>query len=372
MSLLFQPIQFGRLKLDNRIIIAPMCQYSSEDGDLSFWHEQQWASYALSGAGLCIIEATAIRPDGRISYADLGLWSDKHCKQIKTLLSKIKTISPAPFAIQLAHAGRKASCDTPWGNKKGQYHPEESKGWQTLGPSEIPFQNSENPPIALSINEIKELISDFSIAAQRSVEAGFELIELHAAHGYLLHQFLSPLSNQRSDEYGGSFENRIKLTLEVFEAVKKVIPDNFPIGVRISATDWVQEGWDLESSIKLSKALEKLGVAYIHVSTGGLHIDQKIEVFPEYQVPHAYEIKKAVNIPVIAVGLITDAQQAERILQAQQADAIGIARGILYDPRWPWHAAAELNETIAIAPQYFRFQPRSSNHLFKAYPNKAD
>ena len=211
--------------------------------------------------------------------------------------------------------------------------------------------------------KLKNLINDFAIAAQRSVEAGFELIELHAAHGYLLHQFLSPLSNDRGDEYGGSFENRIKLTLEVFEAVKKVIPDNFPIGVRISATDWVQGGWDLESSIKLSKALEKLGVAYIHVSTGGLHIDQKIEVFPEYQVPHAYEIKKAVNVPVIAIGLITD---------AQQADAIGIARGILYDPRWPWHAAAELNETIAIAPQYFRFQPRGSNHLFKAYPNKAD
>ena len=187
-----------------------------------------------------------------------------------------------------------------------------------------------------------------------------------------MHQFLSPLSNNRSDKYGGSFENRIKLTLEVFEAVKKVIPDNFPIGIRISATDWVQGGWDLDSSIKLSKALEKLGVAYIHVSTGGLHRDQKIEVFPEYLVPHAYEIKKAVSFPVIAVGLITDAQQAERILQAQQADAIGIARAILNDPRWPWHAAADLNETIAIAPQYFRFQPRGSNHLFKAYPNKAD
>ena len=185
------------------------------------------------------------------------------------------------------------------------------------------------------------MIHDFSLAAQRAVEAGFELIELHAAHGYLLHQFLSPLSNHRSDEYGGSFENRIRLTLEIFDAIKKVTPENYPIGIRISATDWVDGGWDLESSIKLSQILETLGIAYIHVTSGGLHIDQKIEVYPEYQVPFAHEIKKAINTPVIAVGLITDTQQAERILQAKQADAIGIARGMLYDPRWPWHAAAD-------------------------------
>lgn len=372
MSLLFKPIKFGDLRLDNRIIIAPMCQYSSIDGEISYWHEQQWASYALSGAGLCIIEATAISPEGRISYADLGLWNDKHCEQIKTLLTKIKTISPTPFAIQLAHAGRKASCDTPWGDRKGQYSPHELKGWQTIAPSAIPFQPTENPPIALSDSEIKRIINDFVVAAKRAVEAGFELIELHAAHGYLLHQFLSPLSNQRKDEYGGTFKNRIRLTLEVFEAIKKAVPKNFPIGVRISATDWVEEGWDLESSIELSKALEVLEVAYIHVTSGGLHVDQKIEAYPEYQIPFAQEIKKSINIPVIAVGLITEPQQAERILQAQQADAIGIARGILYDPRWPWHAAAELNETIAIAPQYFRFQPRGSNHLFKTYPTKID
>ncbi|WP_445346738.1 NADH:flavin oxidoreductase/NADH oxidase [Acinetobacter bohemicus] len=372
MSLLFQPIQFGHLKLHNRIIIAPMCQYSSTDGELSYWHEQQWASYALSGAGLCIIEATAIQPEGRISFADLGLWNDRHCAQIKTLLSKIKTIAPTPFAIQLAHAGRKASCDTPWGKRNGQYKPDEANGWQTVAPSALPFEPSENPPNALSKTEIEKVIHDFSLAAQRAVEAGFELIELHAAHGYLLHQFLSPLSNHRSDEYGGSFENRIRLTLEIFDAIKKVTPENYPIGIRISATDWVDGGWDLESSLKLSQILEELGIAYIHVTSGGLHIDQKIEVYPEYQVPFAHEIKKAINTPVIAVGLITDTQQAERILQAKQADAIGIARGMLYDPRWPWHAAAELNETIAIAPQYFRFQPRDSNHLFKAYPAYID
>lgn len=208
------------------------------------------------------------------------------------------------------------------------------------------------------------MIQDFSLAAQRAVEAGFELIEMHAAHGYLLHQFLSPLSNHRNDEYGGSFDNRIRRTLEVFDTIKKVTPENYPIGIRISATDWVDGGWDLESSITLSQTLEELGIAYIHVTSGGLHIDQKIEVNPEYQVPFAHEIKKAINTPVIAVGLITDSQQAERILQA---DAIGIGRGMLYDPRWPWHAAADLNESIAIAPQYFRFQPRGANHLFKAY-----
>ncbi len=372
MSLLFQPIRFNRLKLNNRIIIAPMCQYSSTDGELSFWHEQQWASYALSGAGLCIIEATAISANGRISYADLGLWNDEHCQKIKHLLAKIKTISPTPFAIQLAHAGRKASCDTPWGERKAQYRPNETKGWQTVAPSAIPFLETETAPVALSLEDIKKIVADFVSAAKRSVEAGFELIELHAAHGYLLHQFLSPLSNSRNDQYGGSFQNRIRLTIEILEEIKKVIPTDYPVGIRISATDWVDGGWDLEASIALAKAVDKLGVAYIHVSSGGLHKDQKIAVYPEYQVNFAHEIKKAVNTPVIAVGLITEAAQAERILQARQADAIGIARGILYDPRWPWHAAVELNQTIAIAPQYFRFQSRQANHLFKMYPSRPE
>ncbi|MDM1247648.1 NADH:flavin oxidoreductase/NADH oxidase [Acinetobacter sp. R933-2] len=367
MSILFKSIKFKNLILENRVIIAPMCQYSSENGELSYWHEQQWASYALSGAGLCIIEATAIQPEGRISYADLGIWNDTQCKMMQTLLSKIKKISPTPFAIQLAHAGRKASCDTPWGERNGQFTPDEKNGWQTIAPSAISFQPNGHPPISLSTIGIKKVISDFVAAAQRSVLAGFDLIELHAAHGYLLHQFLSPLSNQRTDEYGGSFENRIRLTLEIFKEIKKVVPKNYPIGVRISATDWVNGGWDLRSSIELSKILEQIGVAYIHVTSGGLHKDQKIDIHPEYQVPFANEIKKAINVPVIAVGLITHPEQAERILQAKQADAIGIARGILYDPRWSWHAAVKLNQTIAIAPQYFRFQPRGSNQIFKKY-----
>lgn len=369
MSLLFQPVQFGSLQLKNKIVIAPMCQYSAtEQGEITYWHEQQWANYTLSGAGLCIVEATAVQPEGRISYADLGLWNDQQASQIKTLLQKVKSISPMPFAIQLAHAGRKASTDKPWGGK-GQFAPDHALGWQTVSASDIPFQTHEHPPKSLSVDEIQQVIQDFAASAKRAVEAGFELIELHAAHGYLLHQFMSPLSNHRQDQYGGSFENRIRLTLEVFEAIKAAVPDGFPIGVRISATDWMDgvESWDVESSVELSKELEKLGAVYIHVSSAGLHVDQKIDVHPNYQVPFAEAIKKDVNIPVIAVGLITDAQQAEGILEYKQADAIAIARALLYDPRWPWHAAVTLDEKIAISPQYLRSAPHGLNQLFESF-----
>lgn len=369
MALLFQPIQFGSLKLSNKIVIAPMCQYSAtEQGEVTYWHEQQWANYALSGAGLCIVEATAVQDEGRISYADLGLWNDTQRDQIKALLAKIKTLSPMPFAVQLAHAGRKSSTDKPW-NGKGQFKPEETHGWQTVSASDLPFNPTDHPPHALSKDEIRQVIQDFANAAKRAVDAGFDLIEVHAAHGYLLHQFMSPLSNQRQDEYGGSFENRIRLTLEVFQAMKNAVPEGYPIGVRISATDWMegQDSWDIESSIGLSKALEQLGAVYIHVSSGGLHAQQKIELQPGYQVPFAEAIKKTVNIPVIAVGLITEAMQAEGILYYQQADAIALARAMLYDPRWPWHAAAELGENIQIAPQYLRCQPHGLKALFRAF-----
>ena len=369
MALLFQPIQFGSLQLQNKIVIAPMCQYSAtEQGEITYWHEQQWANYALSGAGLCIVEATAVQPEGRISYADLGLWNDKQAKQIKTLLEKVKSISPMPFAIQLAHAGRKASTDKPW-EGKGQIAPDQPLGWQTVSASDIPFQAHEHPPKALSLEEIQQVIQDFAASAKRAVEAGFELIELHAAHGYLLHQFMSPLLNQRQDQYGGSFENRIRLTLEVFKAMKDAVPEGYPIGVRISATDWMKEveSWNIEAAVELSKALEASGAVYIHVSSAGLHVDQKIDVHPNYQVPFAEAIKKAVNIPVIAVGLITEAMQAEGILQYGQADAIALARGILYDPRWPWHAAATLGETVEVTPQYLRCQPHGLRDLLKPF-----
>lgn len=371
MALLFQPIQFGSLALSNRIVIAPMCQYSAnEHGELSYWHEQQWANYALSGAGLCIVEATAVQAEGRISYADLGLWNDLQRAQIKALLAKVKSISPMPFGIQLAHAGRKASTDKPW-DGRGQFAPEHAHGWQTVSASELPFNTDDHVPHALSKAEIQKIIEDFAESAKRAVDAGFDLIEVHAAHGYLLHQFMSPLSNQRTDEYGGSFENRIRLTLEVFQAMKNVLPEDYPIGVRISATDWMEStgemSWDIDSTVGLSKALEQLGAAYIHVSSGGLYAAQKIELQANYQVPFAEAVKKAVTIPVIAVGLITEAMQAEGILQYGMADAIGLARAMLYDPRWPWHAAAELGENIQIAPQYLRCQPHAQRSQFSAF-----
>lgn len=371
MALLFEPIHFGTLELDNRIIIAPMCQYSANDkGELSYWHEQQWANYALSGAGLCIIEATAVQPEGRISYADLGLWNDLQRAQMKALLAKVKTLSPMPFAVQLAHAGRKASTDKPWLGKD-QFAPDHAQGWQTVSASNLPFNPTDHAPHALSLNEIEQVIADFASAAVRAVDAGFDLIEIHAAHGYLLHQFMSPLSNVRDDEYGGSFENRIRLTLEVFQAMKQVVPEGYPIGVRLSATDWMdaQGGWNIQSTVGVAKALEQLGAAYIHVSSAGLHAQQSIEIGPSYQVPFAHAIKQAVHrIPVISVGLITEAVQAEEILQNQYADAIGLARAMLYDPRWPWHAAAELGGQIAIAPQYLRCQPDGLKDLFHPFP----
>ena len=369
---LFEYIQFGSLSLSNKIIIAPMCQYSATDqGEVTYWHEQQWASYALSGASLCIIEATAVQAEGRISYADVGLWNDTQRDQIETVLEKVSSISPTPFAIQLAHAGRKASTEKPWLVKqgKGQIAPDHEHGWQTVSASDIAFSPNDIAPHELTIDEIKIIIQDFAQAAIRAVDAGFSLIEIHAAHGYLLHQFMSPLSNHRTDEYGGSFENRIRFTLDVFQAIQAVVPKDYPLGVRISATDWMdaENSWNIQSSIDLSKALEQIGAVYIHVSSGGLHVQQDIKIGANYQVPFAQAIKEQVNIPVITVGLITEAEQAEYILQNNEADAIGLARAILYDPRWVWHAAAKLGAQVAVAPQFLRCQPHSLKDLFTVF-----
>lgn len=369
MSRLFQPIEFGSLALKNRIVIAPMCQYSAnEQGELSYWHEQQWANYALSGAGLCIVEATAVQAEGRISFADLGLWNDQQRDHMQQLLQKVRSLSPMPFAIQLAHAGRKASTDKPWLGR-GQIPPAHVHGWQTVSASDVAFNPQDIAPHALSISELKQVQQDFANAAKRAVAAGFDLIELHAAHGYLLHQFLSPLANQRQDEYGGEFENRIRMTLETLQAMLDSVPQGYPIGVRLSAQDWFDGGWTLAETVELSKRLEQLGAVYIHVSSGGLHVEQAIQIGANYQVPFAQAVKQAVDIPVIAVGLITEAQQAEQVLQHEQADAIGLARAMLYDPRWPWHAAAELGETLEIAPQYLRCQPHQLKQLFKPFAN---
>lgn len=356
MSQLFSPLQLGQLTLDNRIIIAPMCQYSANNGAASDWHTIHLGQMSLSGAGLLILEATAVNPQGRISYADLGLWDDRTQAALDKTLTAIRQYSPMPIGVQLAHAGRKASTKKPW-DGGGSIAPDEVNGWQTVAPSALTYDENSTVPTAMDQHDIDALISDFVDAAKRVDTLGLDLIELHGAHGYLLHQFLSPLSNKRDDQYGGSLENRMRLLLDVFTAVRAEFSSDKPVGVRVSATDWVEGGWDLTQTIELAKALEALGCDYIHVSTAGLSPEQQIPVEASYQVPFAAAIKEAVNIPVIAVGLITEAEQAESIIAKQQADAVALARGILYDPHWPWHAAAELGATVKAPKQYLRSSP---------------
>ncbi|MGI2150633.1 NADH:flavin oxidoreductase/NADH oxidase [Shewanella baltica] len=356
MSLLFSPLTLGQLELANRIIIAPMCQYSAENGQATDWHTIHLGSMALSGAGMLILEATAVLPNGRISYADLGLWDDKTEAALDKTLKSIRKYSNMPMAIQLAHAGRKASTRKPW-EGGCTIAPDEFNGWQTIAPSAQAFYQDAVLPRAMTFDDIDELIAAFVSSAQRAERLGLDGIEIHAAHGYLLHQFLSPLSNQRPDKYGGSLENRLRLLLAVFDAIKAVISPKMVLGVRISATDWVDGGWDLAQSLVLAKALEARGCDFIHVSTGGLSPLQQIPVAEHFQVPFAEAIKAKVNMPVIAVGLITDANKAETILAQGQADAIALARTMLYDPHWPWHAAATLGATVKAPPQYLRSSP---------------
>ena len=358
MSHLFAPLALGPLQLSNRIVVAPMCQYSSVDGEANDWHVQHWGTLSQSGAGLLITEATAVESAGRISWADLGLYDDATEAAFARALASVRRWSPMPVGVQLAHAGRKASTLKPWEAGGGAIADGDPRGWEVVAPSAIPYDAASPLPRALDQAGIDGVVAAFAEAARRAARLGLDLIEVHAAHGYLLHQFLSPLSNQRDDAYGGSLENRMRLLLQVFDAVKAAVPASMAVGVRISATDWVDGGWDLAQSLVLAKVLEARGSHFIHVSSGGLHPAQKIELAPGYQVPFAEAIKREVGMPVIAVGLITTPQQAEGILQQAQADAVGIARGILYDPRWPWHAAAALGERIAIAPQYLRSAPR--------------
>jgi 2,4-dienoyl-CoA reductase-like NADH-dependent reductase (Old Yellow Enzyme family) len=363
MSHLFSPLSLGTLALENRIIIAPMCQYSAKDGSATDWHAIHLGSLSLSGAGLLILEATAVSPEARISPGDLGLYSDDNEAALAGVLTAIRHHSPMPIAIQLGHAGRKASSRAPWDGGT-QILPTEPTGWQSFAPSAIPHSPAEHAPHALDHAGLAKIIEDFTATAKRAVNLGIQGIELHAAHGYLLHQFLSPLSNHRTDHYGGSLENRMRFPLELFEHVRAALPKNYPLWVRLSATDWAEGGWDLESSITFSQALESRGAAAIHVSSGGLSHEQKIPLEPGYQVPFAAAIKAAVKIPVIAVGLITEPAQAETILAENKADAIALARAILYDPHWPWHAAAELGDQVTAPKQYWRSQPRQYKTLF--------
>ena len=359
---LFEPLSLGALTLANRIVIAPMCQYSAVDGAMTDWHLIHLGQLALSGAGMLTIEATAVLPEGRISYADVGLWDDATEAAMAKVLEGVRRWSKMPIAIQLAHAGRKASTDLPW-HGGGQIAPGHAHGWQTVAPSALPFRDGDNAPSAMTHQDMQDVREAFAAAARRSARLGIDAIQIHAAHGYLLHQFLSPLSNQRDDQYGGSLENRLRFPLEVFDAVRAAFPAERPVSVRVSGTDWVPGGWDIDDTVAFARALEKRGCSVIHVSGGGLHPSQQIPVGPGYQVPLARAVKQAVGIPVVAVGLITDFDHAEAIVATGDADLVAIARGALYDPRWPWHAAAHLGATVIAPPQYLRSQPRQFKDL---------
>jgi 2,4-dienoyl-CoA reductase-like NADH-dependent reductase (Old Yellow Enzyme family) len=361
---LFEPLRVGNLTLVNRIVIAPMCQYSAVDGCMTDWHVIHLGHLALSGAALLTIEATAVEPEGRISYADVGLFDDATEAAMARVLETVRRHSDIPIGIQLAHAGRKASVEVPW--KGGaQIAPGAPGGWQTHAPSPLPFASGQSTPLALDRGGLKRVREAFAAAAMRAARLGLDALQLHSAHGYLLHQFLSPLSNRRDDEYGGSLENRMRFPLEVFEAVRAVFPAEKPVAVRVSGTDWVPGGWDITQTVAYARALEARGCAVIHVSSGGLDPRQAIPIGPSYQVPLARAVKQATGIPIVAVGLITDYEQAEAIVGTGDADFVALARGILYDPRWPWHAAAHLGGHVHAPDQYLRSQPRQYRALFE-------
>ncbi|MFI0846029.1 NADH:flavin oxidoreductase/NADH oxidase [Mesorhizobium sp. IMUNJ 23232] len=353
MTDLFSPITLGGLEIPNRIAVAPMCQYSADDGSASDWHLQQWMTYAMSGAGMVTIEMTDVERRGRISHGCMGLYSDHNEAAAKRALDAAKRVA-APstkFGVQLAHAGRKASCQRPW-EGGGPLKPGEDP-WQTVSASAIPFDTTWHTPHALTEAEIEALVEHFSAAARRAVRAGFDFIELHSAHGYLLHQFISPLSNRREDAYGGSLENRLRFPLAVAKAVREAAP-GLMIGARISVTDWVDGGLSVEEGVEVAKAYKAAGLAYICCSSGGNSPLQKIPTGPGYQVHLAEAVRKGAGIPVRAVGMIDEPLQANQIVANGRADMVALARALLADPRWPWRAAAVLGHQLTVAPQLAR------------------
>ncbi len=362
MSALFSPLRLRALELPNRVVVSPMCQYSAVDGCAQPWHTVHLGQLALGGTGLLMVEATAVEPVGRITPGCLGLYDDATEQAMGALVRSLRQVSPTPLALQIGHAGRKGSSGRPWDG--GQLIPEAAGGWRPVGPSALPHLDTETPPHALTAADLVALRARFVDAAQRADRVGFDAIELHAAHGYLLHQFLSPLANQRTDAYGGSLENRMRYPLEVFAAVRAAWPVHKPLGVRISATDWVDGGWDLDGSKAFAAALDRLGCDWIDVSSGGVSPRQKIAIGPGYQVPFAEAIRATVTMPVMAVGLITEPQQAEDIVAQGKADLVALARGLLLDPRWAWRAAAALGATVQGPRQYWRSQSALSRNVF--------
>ena len=365
MSLLFTPYTFhaprGPLTLPNRIVVAPMCQYAAHLGQATDWHLTHWANLLNSGAGLFMIEATAVSPEGRITPACLGLWDEATQAALHDKLSRARRQAPAlPVCIQLGHAGRKASSEVPW--RGGMLIAPQDGGWQPLAPSALPHLPQEPAPTGLTSEGIEKIKADFVASARRAQAIGIDAIELHAAHGYLLHQFLSPLSNQRTDAYGGSFENRIRLVMEIFQRMREAFDGT--LGIRFSGTDWVEGGWTLEETAELSERIRSAGAQFVHVSSGGVSPQQKIPLGPEYQVHLARAVKARSGLPTIAVGLITEPAQAEGVLQRGDADLVALARAFLYNPRWGWQAAAALQGQVQALPAYWRCLPREASGIF--------
>jgi NADPH2 dehydrogenase len=362
MSVLFSPIKLRGLTLKNRIVVSPMCQYSADDGVATDWHFTHINNLSLSGASMFCIEATHVEAIGRITAGCLGLYSDACEAALHQILTSVRKHSSTAVAMQLAHAGRKASSARPWDG--GQLIPVSEGGWQPVAPSALPHKEGEAAPLALDAAGLKRIREAFVDSAKRAARLGIDAIEVHGAHGYLLHQFLSPISNRRTDEYGGSLENRMRFPLEVFDAVRAVFPHDKPVGMRVSSTDWVEGGWNLAQTIAFARALKARGVDWIDASSGGVSPLQKISLGPGYQVQFADSIKRETGLPTIAVGLITEARQAEEIVASGKADMVALARGMLYDPRWAWHAAAELGGEVEAPPQYWRSQPQAQKALF--------
>ncbi|HKU09008.1 MAG TPA: NADH:flavin oxidoreductase/NADH oxidase [Bradyrhizobium sp.] len=362
MSTLFSPIQLRDLKLANRIMVSPMCQYSSESGEATDWHFTHINSLALSGAAMFCIEATHVEAIGRITPGCLGLYNDATEAALRPILASVRKHSRAAVAMQLAHAGRKGSSHVPWDG--GQLIPISEGGWQPVAPSAVPHKEGEAPPLALDAAGLARVREAFVAAAKRAERLGIDALELHSAHGYLLHQFLSPIANRRTDQFGGSLQNRMRFPLEVFDAVRAAFPSHKPVGIRVSCTDWVEGGWDIHQTIEYAKELQKRGVDWIDASSGGVSPLQKIPLGPGYQVPFAQAIKEATGVTTMAVGLITEAKQAEEIVASGKADMVALARAMLYDPRWGWHAAAELGGEVSAPPQYWRSQPSTQKALF--------
>lgn len=355
-STLFTPVSIGSMALSNRIAIAPMCQYSADDGSMTDWHVQHLGSLALSGAAVLVIEATGVTPDGRITPWCTGLWSDENETAMKRVVDFVRTISPIRIGVQLNHAGRKASAHKPW-EGRGPLAPDEG-AWMTSAPSEVALAPGWPTPAALDRAGLESLLAAYTDAARRASRIGLDFIEMHSTHGYLLSEFLSPLANKREDEYGGSLENRMRFPLEVFHALRAAWPRDKAIGAKISGTDFAPGGWTPDDAVIYARELKALGCDYVTVSGGGVVLDAKVPVSPGYQVPFAERVRKETGITTGAVGLIVDPQHAEAIVASGKADFVALARGMLYDPRWPWHAATALGAELEYPPQYARCHPK--------------